>query len=167
MLRLRHQSRALLAVLFLAVLIPGCKQEYENDYEVEVVTAQLESRLEPGVPDSVQLWGEVSKRVYDGKAGEVITLSITTEIPGLDPNVRLVDPAGLELAFDDDSGVEGHALIQDYLLASDGTYEVRVETDEDQHGEVTVLLSRKGDVKGTMESPWGRISLRPPSRTDP
>ncbi|HKH43655.1 MAG TPA: hypothetical protein VKM72_03235 [Thermoanaerobaculia bacterium] len=120
-------------------------------YDEEAVTAQMGGRLEPGIPTSAQLWGERSEYVYEGKAGEVVTVNVTTETPGLDPNVRLVDPAGLEVAFDDDSGGQGHALIQDHLLASDGTYTIRIQTDEDQHGDVTVLLSRKGDVEGTME----------------
>lgn len=143
MLRLRHQI--FIAVLLLAVSIYGCGDRDDGDYE-EVVSAQLGSRLEPGVPVTVQLWGEPSQHVYAGKTGEIISLSVTSNTRGLDPNVRLIGPDGEE-AFDDDSGANGNALIQEHLLGSDGEYEVRIETDEDQPGEISVLLSRKGDVE--------------------
>lgn len=138
-------SRLLLAVLLLAGSIYGCNKA-EDFTEPTDVSAQLGGTLEPGIPTSVQLWGEPSDHVYEGKAGEVISFRATGETPGLDPNVRLFGPGGGEEAFDDDSGGEGAALIQEHVLGAAGTYTFRIQTDEDQSGRVTLLLSRREDT---------------------
>jgi hypothetical protein len=109
-------------------------------------SANLGGRLEPGVETSARLWGSAADYVYEGTAGEVVSLSVDSRTPGLDPNVQLLDPAGNPEAFDDDSGGKGNALIQGHALGSSGTYTVRLRTDEDRTGEVAVLLNveRKG-----------------------
>jgi hypothetical protein len=147
---LRNRHRILLAVLLVAGVICGCKEKEE--IEVQGPSAQLGGRLQTGVPVSVRLWGEPCEYVYEGMAGQVIDLSVTSQTAGLDPNVRLFDPAGLEEAFDDDRGGNGNALIEKHLLASSGTYKIRIETDEDQHGEVSVILSLARSVEKPPET---------------
>ena len=146
MFGLRHRHRILLAVLLGAGVMCGCKKE--DDFS-EGPPAQLGGRLQPGIEVSIRMWGEASEYVFDAKAGQVISLSVTSGIPGLDPLVRLIAPSGAEEAFDDDSGANGNAAILEHLLASDGTYTVKIETDENQPGEVSVLLSLAGAVEGT------------------
>jgi hypothetical protein len=109
----------------------------------------LGGRLEPGVEVSVRLWGEPADYVYEGKAGEVINLSVTSRTAGLDPSVRLLDPSESQEAFDDDSGGQGNALIRNHALRNSGEYTARIETDEDRPGEVAVLLSVGGNAEGT------------------
>ena len=149
--RLRFRSSLLLALLFGAGVLFGCAAE-DADYE-EGPSPTLGGRLEPGVPLSVSLWGEPADYVFDGKAGEVIDLSVTGTTKGLDPNARLLDPSGQEEAFNDDGGGNGNARIKGHPLASTGTYTVRIETDEDQPGDVTVFLTVPGRQPESKELP--------------
>lgn len=142
----RFRSSLLLAPLLLLAVLCGCNRA-EEDYEEEGPAATLGGQLEPGVPVSISLWGEPADYAFDGTAGEVIDLSVTGTTPGLDPNVRLLDPSGLEEAFNDDGGGSGDARIKGHTLASTGTYVVRLQTDEDQPGDVTVQLDIAGRPK--------------------
>jgi hypothetical protein len=142
---------SLAVLLLVAGLICGCKKEEEG--EDEIPTAQLEGQLEAGIQISVHMWGEAWKHVYEGEAGQVIDLSVISNTLGLDPKVQLLDPSGREEAFDDDSGGKGNALIREHLLQSSGTYTVRVETDEDQTGDVSVVLSVARSAEGAPAAP--------------
>lgn len=133
---LRHTS--LLALLLVPGVLCGCNAARDTDGSP---SANLGGRLEPGVETSARMWGAPADYVHEGTAGEVISLSVDSRTPGLDPNVQLLDPAGYPEAFDDDSGGQGNALIKGHVLASSGTYTVRLRTDEDRTGEVTVLLN--------------------------
>ncbi len=149
--RLRRCHRTLLAVLLVAGIIGGCTKEEE--IEEEGLAVAVGGQIEPCIPVSVRLWGEPAHYSYEGTAGQIIDLSVTSQTPGLDPNVRLFDPSEKEEAFDDDSGGKGDALLQKRLLGSSGTYTVTIGTDEDRLGEVSVLLQHGGCVEGTMETP--------------
>jgi hypothetical protein len=144
---LRHP--ALLALLLLVIVTLGCrKAEMEED---DRPSPNLVGRLEPGVETPVRMWGRQADYVYEGTAGEVVSLSVDRATQGLDPNVQLLDPDGLPEAFDDDGGSWGNALIQKHTLASSGTYKIRLRTEEDRIGEVVVQLDveGKGPVEGT------------------
>jgi hypothetical protein len=137
---LRHP--ALLALLLVPGVICGCNKEETTE---SFPSANLVGRLEPGVETSVRMWGSPADYVYEGTAGEVVSLSVTSRTPGLDPNVQLLDPAGNPEAFDDDGGGQGNALIQGHTLGSSGIYRVRLRTDEDRTGELAILLNVEGN----------------------
>lgn len=144
---------ALLALLLVAVVTCGCTKEEAG--EDDRPSPNLVGRLEPGVDTPVRMWGQEADYVYEGTVGEVVSLSVTSTDPGLDPNVQLLDPDDDPEAFDDDSGASrGNALIQGHALKSSGTYKVRVKTDENQTGEVVVRLDveGKGPVEGMAET---------------
>lgn len=158
----RFRSSLLLAPLLLVAMLCGCNKDDEY-YEEEGPTATLAGQLEPGVPLSVSLWGEPADYAFDGKAGEVIDLRVTGTAPGLDPNVRLLDPSGQEEAFNDDGGGGGNARLKGHPLASTGTYTIRIETDEDQPGDVDVRL----DITGRPPAPVELLmTTEPPMGTD-
>ena len=148
----RFRSSLLLAPLLLLAVLCGCNKA-EEGYEEEGPAATLGGQLEPGVPVSVSLWGEPARYAFDGKAGEVIDLRVTGTTPGLDPNVRLLDPSGREEAFNDDGGGNGNARLKGHALASTGTYVARIETDEDQPGNVDVRLDVAGRPPAAVELP--------------
>jgi hypothetical protein len=158
----RFRASLLLASFLLVAMLCGCSKD-EEYYEEEGPTPTLAGQLEPGVPLSISLWGEPADYTFYGKAGEVIDLIVTRMAPGLDPNVRLLDPSGQEEAFNDDGGGSGNALIQGYRLESTGTYTVRIETDEDQPGEVSVLLTIAGRQPESQEL---LMTTEVPMRTD-
>lgn len=147
----RFRSPLLLAPLLLLAVTLGCKKA--EDYEEEGPVATLDGQIEPGVTTSISLWGEPARYAFDGKAGEVIDLKVTGTTQGLDPYVRLLDPSGQEEAFNDDGGGSGNARIKGHALASTGTYVVRIETDEDQHGDVIVQLDVAGRPPASVELP--------------
>jgi hypothetical protein len=100
------------------------------------------TRLEPGRAVTERMWGE-SSFVFEGHAGEVISLRVNSMSPGLDPNVSLVDPKGKIEASDDDSGGHGNSLIKDHALKKTGQYTVIVRSSDRARGKVEVLLEVK------------------------
>jgi hypothetical protein len=90
------------------------------------------------------VWPKGLTVAFEGKAGAVITLAVTskTATGGFDPFVRLLDPAGKEEAFDDDSGGNGNCLIKDHALKENGTYRIFIGADDKQEGEVEILLEK-------------------------
>jgi len=136
MLRLHAHTRALPALLLLASMICGC-----NRAEKGGPSPQLCGLLHSGDPIYVRMWGERCDCTYEGKAGESLRISVSrTLTPGLDPYIHLLDPAGYEEAFDDDSGSNGNALIRDHVLRSSGTYTVSIGTEEDRTGVLAIVL---------------------------
>jgi len=82
---------------------------------------------------------------FEGKAGMVITLEVTskTATGGFDPFVRLLDPDEQEEASDDDSGGQGNCLIKDHALKKNGLYHVFIGGEDNKEGEVEVLLTKE------------------------
>jgi hypothetical protein len=62
---------------------------------------------------------------FEGRAGDVVTLAVDS--PDFDAQLYLLDPSGLEIAFDDDSGSDLNPLIANFSLPSDGTYVIIVD----------------------------------------
>jgi hypothetical protein len=95
----------------------------------------------------LRTWKQCSGFEFNGQAGEVITIKVTSKTPGLDPNVRLFDPKGAMEASDDDSGGNGNALIKEHLLLLSGTYQAVIGTERDQDGDVSVLLETRPSIE--------------------
>ena len=94
--------------------------------------------LVPGQAVTRPVWKEILFS-YEGQAGEVITISVTSKTPGLDPRLALLDPEKKEEASDDDSGGHGDSLLKNHALQKSGRYTVSVQGDE---GKVEVLLTK-------------------------
>jgi hypothetical protein len=62
---------------------------------------------------------------FDGRTGDVVTIAVDS--PDFDAQLYLLDPSGLEIAFDDDSGADLNPLIAEFSLPSDGTYVIIVD----------------------------------------
>lgn len=64
--------------------------------------------------------------VFNGTAGQVITITMTTISGSLDPYVSLLDEQGTEIAFNDDDikSVGNDAVILGFKLPADGTYTI-------------------------------------------
>lgn len=88
------------------------------------------------------VWKEDVLFIFEGKAGEVITISVTSKIPGLDPHLALLDPEKKEEASDDDSGGHGDSLLKNHALQKSGLYTVRVGVAQGDDGKVEVLLKK-------------------------
>lgn len=97
--------------------------------------------LEPGQAITRRIWKD-TRFVFEGKAGEVVTLKVTAKTPGIDPHVTLLDPDHIKEAFDDDSGGHGNSLIQDHALKQSGRYTVVVGLAGSDAGEVEILLEK-------------------------
>jgi hypothetical protein len=97
------------------------------------------TRLKPGRPITMQVRGE-DLFVFEGQAGEVISLRVNSMSPGLDPNVSLVDPKGHVETSDDDSGGHGNSLIKDHALKKTGQYTAIVRSSDRARGTIEVLL---------------------------
>jgi hypothetical protein len=102
----------------------------------------LPERLTPGRAVTRTVWKNNLLFFLDGRAGEVITLSVTSKSPGMDPHVSLLDPDKHEEASDDDSGGQGNSLIKNHVLKKSGRYTVSVGTAEREEGRVEVLLEK-------------------------
>ena len=98
--------------------------------------------LVPGQAVTRTVWKKNILFSFEGKAGEVITLRITSNASGLDPHVSLIDPENAEEVSDDDSGEHGNSLIKDHILKRTGEYTVIVGSDGKVQGEVEVLLTK-------------------------
>ncbi len=61
---------------------------------------------------------------FSGRAGDIITISMTAIGGGLDSYVELLSPLGNPLYMDDDSGGNLNSLLGPYTLAETGTYTV-------------------------------------------
>ncbi len=63
---------------------------------------------------------------FEGEAGQVVTITLTSE--AFDTYLRLQDPTGFELAYDDDSAGNLDSRIGPYTLPNNGTYTILVES---------------------------------------
>jgi tetratricopeptide (TPR) repeat protein len=80
---------------------------------------------------------------FEAAAGQHVTLSAQSrEAAGTDPLIVLLDGAGEAVVGDDDSGGDYDALIDDYVIPSDGTYTLVVShAGGSPNGGVRVLLT--------------------------
>ena len=101
--------------------------------------------LKPGEVADRNVWPTGLSLSFEGKAGDVITLTVTSKIAtgGFDPYVRLLDPEEKQEASDDDSGGHGDCIIKDHALKKSGLYHVFIAGEDNKEGEVEVLLTKK------------------------
>ncbi|HYU30797.1 MAG TPA: hypothetical protein VEW48_01420 [Thermoanaerobaculia bacterium] len=102
----------------------------------------LPENLVPGRAVTRTVWKKDLHFLFEGKAGEVIALRVTSKASGLDPHVSLIDPEDAEEASDDDSGEHGNSLIKDHILKRTGEYTVIVGSDGKAQGKVEILLEK-------------------------
>jgi len=85
---------------------------------------------EIGIGDTVSgtLGGNSASERYtfQAEAGQVVTILLISE--DFDTYLRLQDPSGLEIAYDDDSGGNLDSRIGPYTLAANGTYTILAES---------------------------------------
>ncbi|MBE2267190.1 MAG: pre-peptidase C-terminal domain-containing protein, partial [Anaerolinea sp.] len=77
---------------------------------------------------------------FEGRAGEWVTLTMSSTDPAVDPVVMLVNPDGLPLALDDDSGENGAALLRGVRLVTTGRQ--IVVASGGGYGRYTIRLTR-------------------------
>jgi len=138
-----------LATLLVLGIVAACSPK-DSDYS-ETVPPSPPEELKPGRAVTRKIWKDTSF-VFDGKAGEVIALRVTSKASGLDPHVALLDPEREREAFDDDSGGHGNSLIKDHTLKRNGRYTAVVGVAENNEGEVEILL-QKTKPKTTPRTP--------------
>ena len=114
-------------------------------------SAHLPESLVPGQAVIRAVWKGDILFVFEGNAGEVITISVTSKTPGIDPHVALLDPEKEVEAFDDDSGGHGDSLLKNHALKKSGRYTVRVGAAQGDKGKVEVLLERRTPEQGDEE----------------
>lgn len=61
---------------------------------------------------------------FEGQAGDVVTVTLTSSNGNLDPLLYLIGPSGIEIAQNDDSNETTNSLISEILLTEDGTYTI-------------------------------------------
>jgi len=117
---LRQSIRLVAAVMVIAaVMVSG----------VGVLLAQEGSRqIVPGTPVTGTLDGQAFAQMYwfDGVAGQVVSLLVSTSAEGLDLALLLADAEGSTLAQDSDAETVGSAEIADVVLPESGRYYVTV-----------------------------------------
>ncbi len=94
-------------------------------YDLVACTPVPRQRLAAGqtvrgavAPSLAEIW------LFEGRAGQRVTISLREDNSGLDPILILVGPDGTELQYDDDGWGYPNAIIQDYRLPLDGTYTI-------------------------------------------
>lgn len=86
----------------------------------EVTPARLEfAERQSATTQTTPLWA------FEGQAGQVVTLSLSSDSDRFDPLLTLMDPTGATLAQDDDSGGNLNALIGPTVLPVTGRYLVQ------------------------------------------
>jgi hypothetical protein len=125
----------LILIFLLCFTLVACASDDDNDNgaadadvttEADVTEATAEVTEEPA-PTSLdaEFAGPVNGQLYmfNGNAGDVVTLTMRGNSADLDPYITLFAPDGAVYASDDNSLGEGvGAALNDYELPEDGTY---------------------------------------------
>ncbi len=84
--------------------------------------------------------------IFEGTAGDVITVSMTADVAGVDSFLELLLPDGSTAMTDDDTGGNLNSLLGPYTLPQSGTYTVRAtrfgQAMGGSAGPYTLLLKR-------------------------
>jgi len=100
-----------------------------------------DAHLKPGQAITRKIWKD-TRFVFEGRAGEVVTLKVTGKTPGIDPHITLLNPLLVKEAFDDDSGGHGNSLIKNHALKRNGRYTVVVGIADSHGGDVEILFEK-------------------------
>lgn len=118
-------------------------------------TADRARLIDPGDALQGALDDSITARYYwfEGRRGDVVTITLSAEGGTLDPYVRLLDAAFVELAANDNSGVRGQAQILAYTLPESGRYHIVATRSGEQAGTTsgmfTLRLEARPGVIGT------------------
>lgn len=74
------------------------------------------------VPGSITPDDKFDLYIFEGRAGDLITIDLRATSDTLDTLLFLIDPNGVEIASNDDSNETTNSLITDLLLSQDGDY---------------------------------------------
>lgn len=104
--------------------------EANNDFlrYVEIIEAETLSQAIAGSTDETGLTlaaGRVYRLQFDGTAGQTANIAARADVDAttyIDPLLVLLDPAGVPIASDDDSGVNLDAVIVGFELPATGSY---------------------------------------------
>ncbi len=96
--------------------------------------------------------GDWCDYTFTAAAGDVVTIRLDRVDVGLDPLVELWGSGG-RLAFNDDGGGNGNSLIQDFGLASAGSYTIRVLSFNNQSGGRFELALARGSGGAAVITP--------------
>jgi hypothetical protein len=117
----------------------------------------------PGVP----VQGEISERAlsqfytFEGKRDDVVTIRMVRPSGALDSFLVLLDPSRREITNDDDSGGGQNALINRFVLPSDGTYTIVAtrydRTQGDTVGPYQLQLDSSGNAYANVAQTTQRI----------
>ncbi len=91
---------------------------------------------------------------FTGQRGDVVTIRITAQDGAFDTTLRLLNAAGQEIAYNDDSGGSLNSLIQNFTLPADGEYTIRVGSFGGYGGGPYTLTLESG-AGGTATRPGG------------
>ncbi len=92
------------------------------DYQSQLEAARAITSDEV-VNGSIRLNKKFDVYVFDGQAGDVVTIGLQARNGTLDPVLYLLDAAGTQLAENDDAGTDTtDALISEFTLPEDGRY---------------------------------------------
>ncbi len=126
-----------------------------GEYALTLETAQLEiaGTLVPG--QAVAATFELGARhhwLFEGQAGEIVSISTLALDEDLDTYMELFSPDGEQVATDDDGGEGSNAAISEFSLTHTGTYRVVARAyNEEQAGEYEITLEMvELEIEGTL-----------------
>jgi hypothetical protein len=105
----------------------GYNDEQAGAYELtlEMVELTIQGSLTPDTPVTARVEpGQRHNWLFEGRAGETVSISMTAVEEGLDAFLELYAPGGELVVTDDDSGGDSNAAILDFELPISGTYRV-------------------------------------------
>jgi hypothetical protein len=92
------------------------------DYTAELENAQVIASGQ-SLAGSIRLNQRFDVYVFDGRAGQVVTLGMNAQNGTLDPVLFLLNPGGVQIAQNDDAASDTiNALINGFTLSEDGRY---------------------------------------------
>lgn len=102
--------------------------------------------------------------IFDGRQGEIITISMNTIEGDLDPYLVLVDQTGRGIAFSDDEGEQTAALISNFELPASEQYFIIATRFGHEHGSTTgtyeLHLTREGvNIPGGASLEYGDVVI--------
>lgn len=91
------------------------------DYQAEINSAVTISDAQT-VTGSINQNNTFDLYAFEGQAGDVVTIAMDATSQNLDTLLFLIDPNGVEIAFNDDSNETTNSLIAGQVLQEDGEY---------------------------------------------
>jgi len=116
-----------------------------GDYEIAVRTGEAPGGGSLTYGDTVSsnlALGERETWTFEAQAGDAVRISMVGSGGLTDTYLELLDPDGLYLTGDDDSGEGNFALIAGYMLPVTGTYRISALSYASQSGPYTLTLEK-------------------------